>query len=204
MLYKKDFFIKVLFSVWFFGIGVGLYQLWSYMNTPGELGEIPYFWPESSQIEFQDKAKLVIFVHPHCPCSRASLNELSRILPHNQEKIDVHIIFYHPSKFDLNWVHSDLWEIAKTFPKTTLHIDSKSHEIKTFSPKTSGQVYLFSRDKELLYVGGITNSRGHEGTSIGKDAIINWLKEGKKPPQKSFVFGCSLFHSGEKEILEKS
>jgi hypothetical protein len=57
---------------------------------------------------------------------------------------------------------------------------------------TSGHVLLYGADGALLYSGGITPARAHEGDTPGQTAIVAALY-GKTPAVRGApVFGCGL------------
>ncbi len=193
----KKFMIAML-SLWGILLIAGFGFLWDYSNKPGPSGEPPTHWPVQSNLQRDSqKPTLIMFAHPRCSCSRASMEELTKIYTDLYGKITINIVFYHHNKFKREWVYSDLWNKAQTITEANLVIDSNFKEIDLFQPKTSGQVYLYSKDGELVYSGGITGSRGHVGDNIGRRSIISWVNEKKIIKNNTFVFGCTLFHTGE-------
>jgi hypothetical protein len=69
-------------------------------------------------------------------------------------------------------------------------------EAKLFGAKTSGDVLLFGANGKLIFAGGITASRGHEGDNPGADAMLKALGESRRNKVSTTtatpVFGCSL------------
>jgi hypothetical protein len=61
-----------------------------------------------------------------------------------------------------------------------------------FGASTSGQTLLYNDSGRLVFNGGITAARGHEGPNDGQDAVIALLQN--RPPLHTAtpVFGCSL------------
>jgi hypothetical protein len=49
-----------------------------------------------------------MFVHPRCPCTRASLGELSRIVARHPSDVDVHVVAIRPDGFPAGWEQGDL------------------------------------------------------------------------------------------------
>jgi len=179
----------------------GFYQLWDYSNGPGIPGDPPRFWPSESKLQREiGKPTLLVFAHPRCPCTRASFGELERILTHINDKVSTHVVFYHPKNFSADWVKADLWQTSQKMAVSSVSIDSDGEEIRHFRPKTSGQVYLYSADNRLIYSGGITGSRGHEGDNDGRTAILSWVLDKQLITPDTFVFGCSLYHNGEETV----
>ena len=60
-------------AVWLGIVLAGTLLMVAYAGTPGKTGAPPESWPGSSQVRRNPhQATLVMFIHPHCPCSRAS------------------------------------------------------------------------------------------------------------------------------------
>jgi hypothetical protein len=92
------------------------------------------------------------------------------------------------------WESGDLWRLARTIPNVTLVADRGGAEARRFQAVTSGFVVVYSRSGRLLFSGGITPARGHEGASYGQQAIAAAL-DAEQPSQSlaARVFGCELF-----------
>ena len=73
-----------------------------------------------------------------------------------------------------------------------LTFDDICRKAKSFGAFTSGQALLYSKDGHLLFTGGITESRGHEGSNEGADAIETFVNHGRLPTSETPVFGCAL------------
>src|SRR4029453_8771873 len=73
--------LPLLLVLWAAGVSAGFGVLLRYKATPGEAGTPPARWPSESRLpraSGQD-ATLVLFAHPHCPCTHASMTELQRL-----------------------------------------------------------------------------------------------------------------------------
>jgi hypothetical protein len=70
--------------------------------------------------------------------------------------------------------------------------DEGGDQARIFGAATSGHVLLYRADGCLLFSGGITDSRGHAGASVGFGSIVSLLT-GDTPAQTAPpVFGCPL------------
>src|SRR5579864_5919718 len=59
----------------------GLRMLIRFDQTPGRSSKVAERWPEESMIRRpSDSPQLVLFAHPFCPCTEATIEELERIL----------------------------------------------------------------------------------------------------------------------------
>ena len=78
---KKIILVLSLLALWSTVIGIGEYILLNYEKTPGVLANAPSQWPSETSIErHPDFMTLLMFVHPHCPCTRASIGELAILM----------------------------------------------------------------------------------------------------------------------------
>jgi hypothetical protein len=179
--------------VWILGVGAGFAHVLDYAFTPGNRGTSPTDWPSGSSLRPDPgRANLVLLAHPHCPCSRVSIDQLEQIMVRCQGQVTAHVLFYRPSTFPENWEKTDLWHHSAAIPGMHVVADTDASEAQRFGAATSGHVLLFHADGHLLFRGGITNSRGHAGASLGSEAIVSLLTTGTTEHTETPVFGCPL------------
>src|SRR5207302_10314677 len=83
--------------LWIPAVGTGVRSLLRYSNTPGRAGTPPAEWPRGASVPPpRDRAALLVFAHPQCPCSQATMEELARIVANAREKLDIYVFFYAP------------------------------------------------------------------------------------------------------------
>lgn len=175
-------------------IGVGLSLLWDYENAPGPVTAPPDQWPADSRIHLAtDHATLIMLIHPHCPCTRASISELARLMAQAQGRVTAYILVLNHAGSSNSLEKTDLWQSAASIPGVNLFIDDGGIEALRFHAVTSGQTALYDTEGRLLFSGGITGSRGHSGDNAGRSAIVSLLNTGEAEQAKTFVFGCPLF-----------
>lgn len=191
--YKTKIFYLTL--SWFLFVFAGFYLLEIYSNSPGMSGPQPIHWPTNqSELVFEKgHEKMVVFIHPRCPCSRATLVELSKLVSRFPHRFDLDIVFYHPLTADAKWFNTTNWDLAKGIPNAVLHSDPDGKLAMKFGALTSGHTLLFNSEGFRVFSGGITGARGHEGDNLGTDAITNYLTHQVIPTQQTRVFGCALF-----------
>jgi hypothetical protein len=179
--------------VWLGAVGYGLRLVWSYENSPGKSGTPPAAWPANSAIGRKTGLPtLVLFIHPHCPCSRATIGELAGLMAHSQGLVNANVVFVKPAGFSEAWEQTDLWTSALDIPAVHVSIDENGVEAQRFRSETSGQAALYSAPGLLVFSGGITGSRGHAGDNDGRTAILSILATGKAAKTETAVFGCPL------------
>jgi len=178
---------------WIAAIGVGRRVVLDYETTPGLVGPLASSWPEASLLPRPaGRPVLLLFAHPHCPCTRASLGELRAIMEARRSPVDASVVFVRPAGAVEGWERSDLWELAGSIPGVRLAVDPLGVEAARFGAASSGHVALFDGEGRSVFRGGITASRGHPGANGGRDAVVDWLTVGRSGRAESPVFGCPL------------
>lgn len=182
-------------AAWLLAVGVGIAALGAYSNAVGRTGEPPQHWPADAGLgRVADRPTLVLVAHPRCPCTRATLGELERLLAQNRRSLQIQILFVVPSGMPADWADTDLWRTARQLPGVEVHRDPDGAKSRRFGALTSGHVVLYDRDGRLQFRGGITAARGHAGDNAGRAAILALLAgEPSVPPTRTPVFGCPLF-----------
>lgn len=183
--------LAVLWGLW---VLAGVYVLTEYSAQAGEAAEPPQMWPQDFVISRdREKLTLVMLVHPHCPCSRASIGELAELMSGRTEQLDAHVFFVRPAGFEEKWEESDLWQSAERIVGVQTHADPHGASAARLGAKTSGQAVLFDRGGRMVFAGGITPGRGHMGDSSGTRSIIAAIASDEEYEEQSAVYGCDLF-----------
>lgn len=180
--------------LWLVGLGWGTAVMFRYGGEEGAAGQPPSDWPAESQIHRQPGVPtLVLLVHPQCPCTRATVGELARLMAHAQGKVSAHVLFAKPAGAPEHWERGELWDEASAIPGVETVCDEGGVEAKRLRVETSGQALLFSADGHLIFRGGITPARGHMGENAGSESVAAYLEGKQAPVAQARVFGCSLF-----------
>ena len=185
--------ISTFAIIWLLVVLTGSLLMAQYSQTAGVVGTPPKQWPKASRVRPETgRSNLVIFLHPRCPCSRATLGELERLMAHCQGMLSVQVWFIQPEGRDEAWVKTDLWPTAAAIPGVQVGVDHAGEEARLFQAATSGQTLLYDPSSRLVFQGGITLARGHAGDNPGRDAIECYLKQKMNPSASTPVFGCAL------------
>jgi hypothetical protein len=193
-LNKSSVAIAAAAVIWLCATIFVMILLNGYSITPGEAGSPPEQWPVDSQIRpSPGKPTLLLFLHPRCPCSRATLGELEVLLAQCQGLANTIVLFTKPSGVSAEWADTDLWRRASKVAGMTAMSDPSGIEARRFRSETSGEVLLYSSDGRLLFQGGITASRGHSGDNPGRSALTTSLRGNQSNQNETSVFGCPLF-----------
>jgi hypothetical protein len=199
---KNSLKMVALLTLWSAAVIGGMGAMVRYQMTPASIAPpAPPQWPANARItRATDRPTLVMALHPACPCSRASISELSALLARvPQQRLAVRVLVVHPSGAPAEWDDSDLVRSARAVPGVTVSIDDGGADVAAFGATTSGQVALYDAQGRALFSGGITDGRGHEGDNPGLDAVLAALGEpnaipAQNPPamHTTPVFGCPL------------
>jgi hypothetical protein len=191
----RNYFPLLLASVWLASVSAGLGILWEYEEAPGRVGSVPAQWPAHSKIpRVPGEPTLIMFAHPKCPCTRASLRELMVLMTHCQHQVNARVLFLQPKGSAEDWLRTDLWSGAEAIPGVMVRADEEGKEAGCFQVATSGHVVLYDADGRLLFSGGITSSRGHSGDNAGRTVLTELIHHQKAGGWETPVFGCSLLN----------
>lgn len=180
--------------LWSAAVLYGFNRLYLYEAGAGKMvSTVPEVWPSSSAMQGPgDRPLLLMFAHPQCPCTRASIHELEKMMAPLYGRIQTTVLFARPSGFTDAQVKDGLWKNAEKIPGVHVFVDEGNKEASLFRSHTSGEAYLYGADGKLLFHGGITSARGHEGDNAGSRAVQDWILKGKALKKQNHVFGCSL------------
>ncbi len=180
---------------WLLATGWGMGRLAEYSLTAGTHGAGPADWPADSTVARKTGGFVaVVVLHPECPCSRATVEELDSIMAQNARGLQAVACFVQlpglPPVED-----SELWQRARRIGGVRVEKDLRGEEARRFGARTSGEMRLYDEAGQLVFHGGVTAARGHVGDNPGKTAVLNLV--GKQvhaeKPIATPVFGCALW-----------
>lgn len=185
--------LHALALAWLFVVVAGLAGMAVHANRPGRPAAAPATWPTSSRLS-RDVARptLVMLVHPQCDCTRASLAELGKLMTHAGARVRAYVVEMRPVGMPTDWDDTGLRRTAASIPGVTVVVDDDGREVERFGAETSGQTLLYSAEGHLLFSGGTTAARGHEGDSAGVAAMLAFIGGDAGAPTSAPVFGCEL------------
>jgi hypothetical protein len=185
---------------------LGWTQLSRFASTPGDQSAAPFQFPShlpqlTSATRPVPSPLLLVFVHPQCSCTHATLQLLDQVLASNRAPVQTILAVYSSSSLDRKAAANP----AAFAPATWLHkpfhlLDDRNGALaRRFGAVTSGEIVLYSPAGRLLFQGGITIERGHLGDSPGAQALRHALDgspiQNSTPVSSSAfsVFGCPIF-----------
>lgn len=109
------------------------------------------------------------------------------------DRLAARAVLLQPTGASAAWTDSNIARDAAAIPGVLVFRDVDGGEARRFGAATSGHVMLYNVSGRLLFSGGITPARGHEGDSLGRDAVTQLIEaQGSAGRGCSPVFGCPL------------
>ena len=178
---------------WVCGVVASVVAVERYSNRDGSTTPLELVWPQESQLTLSpDTLTALIFAHPKCPCTQATVQEFQRIEARHPRAFDTIVVFPVTPAQEAAWRDTRLVRDAKQIQSATVVFDRGGVEARQFRCAVSGQVLLFAPDGHLLFSGGVTPARGHEGNNGGQEAFEHQVENPDSPPLTFPVFGCGL------------
>jgi hypothetical protein len=189
----RTWHIAVVAGVWIAAVAYGQRVLLNYDFAAAPAANAPAQWPAQSSLPRTSGLPTIVMVaHPHCPCTRATIEELAIIMARVHDHATADVVFVHPHGFSETWEKTDLWQSAARIPGVSVYSDLDAVEATRFGAQASGQTFLFAPDGKLLFSGGIVPFRGHAGDNPGRTAIVSLVSTGTAKVHQTSVYGCSL------------
>lgn len=181
----------MLTGAWVIAVFLGFLQFARYERQPGEQVRAPREWPgESLQLQLAGPT-LVFAAHPKCPCTRAGLAELQRIMDRVGDRLQAYVVFLNLEGAE-DSIEDSIQDAAQRIAGVKILRDD-GQAMRRFGALTSGQTYLYDEQGKLVFQGGITPARGQMGDNAGTRAILSYLTERTRDVELTPAYGCPLF-----------
>ncbi len=192
--------LTILGMLWILAIMAWSITTANYQLAPGVGANPPTRWPLSSKIQLaNDRTTLIMVAHPQCPCTHASVAELSRLMQSKKNRVKAYVLFFEPQTRPSDWqARTSLRDEAEKIPGVTVLDDVDLKESKQFQAATSGQIFAYGSNGELLFSGGITAARGQTGDNQASRSLASILETKPSVARTALVFGCPLTTPVEK------
>lgn len=190
-------------GVWAACVVTGLGLLGAYAAQPGTSLDTPEPWPAGSGLAPPEgTGTILVFIHPRCACSRATLTELARVVERTPARERVVGILAAPPAVDDDWFRTTIASTLKGIASEPVVLDTDARLADLFGARTSGHVIAYSPSGSLLFSGGITGARGHEGDNHGASALLRALAGDPGATPRLPVLGCGLLDHAPIEPCE--
>jgi hypothetical protein len=171
--------------------GFAIYQ--RYESTPGSAGAPTVDWPADASIPLERQGlTLVLAIHPHCPCSAATVHELERVLAPRPGRARLNVLLFKPANAPDSWASSSTSRTLANMADSKIWLDACGRKAARFGAVTSGQLLVYDGDGRLRFAGGITPLRGQNGANAGSESLEALLDDTQTELRHTPVFGCSL------------
>lgn len=186
------FYGVAIFVLWIAVMAFGHYTLFSYESKECSRGTVKSTWPEKASFTPGRLPTIVMFIHPLCVCSKASVEEFSNLMRNRSSKVNAVIYVMMPREKQKDFASAPIVERAGRIPDVRVLLDFDNKEAKTFGVETSGHVLIYDERGILKFNGGITAARGEPGPNRYEDEALKTLNSMLSARSAPPVFGCSL------------
>jgi hypothetical protein len=177
---------------WVTCTAIGFLVLEAYATSPGAFGPSLADWPQGCVIPIDGRHQsLLIFLHPLCPCSSASIDELEDIVARCGDRVRLHAVVLRTDALERQGASTIERSLAE-MPGMTIWQDNGGALARRFGVRTSGHVLLYDCSGRLSYSGGITPTRGHRASNSGKSALQAAILGARSARSSIPVFGCPI------------
>ncbi len=178
--------------IWVATVAAAYEAIRRFETTPGLPASAPRAWPAATTVARTSGTwSLVMLVHPHCSCSRASVKELGEIVEKSRRDVQTTVLVYRPHEMKAGWERTNVYDAATRIRRARVLIDHDGAEARLFGGFTSGQTFLYDDQGRLRFAGGVTSLRGHAGLNRGRADVLRIASQrsgsGTHP-----VFGCAI------------
>lgn len=193
---KLSITMTMLILMWGVVVCCGMAIVIDHGAAAGSVAQTEAQWPNGTSLtRSAGRFTLLMFIHPQCPCSRASVGELAELMATSQNVLTAKVIVLAPEDWSQTQIQTDVWRSAAQIPGATVQMDLNGVEAHRFGALTSGQVLLYDPQGQLSFRGGITGARGHFGSNRGRSTVSSIVdsQQTTDVPMQCPVFGCPLF-----------
>jgi hypothetical protein len=113
-------------------------------------------------------------------------------MTHYSGELEARVVMVAPPGVDGEWDDTALRDRAGAIPGVWLGRDAEGREASRFGAQVSGFTLLYDAGGRLMFAGGLTASRGHEGDSLGLRQIAAALDGRPVEVREVPTFGCAL------------
>lgn len=187
-LVAKRFSLIAGLSAWLLITAYFSYQMLIFDTTPGPRAAAPGSWPARSSIHrAPGRKQLLMFVHPECSCTVASLDQLRFLEKRLGNRIEAHVVIW----------HSHLSARKHNWPEegggAEVVDDRLGQEAVLFGAKTSGQTMIYDEAGQLLFSGGLTALRADfSGAQVLRKIVERVEAKNQAGALEKPVFGCPI------------
>ena len=164
--------LAVAVVAWLGAVASGFAIFQRYDSTPGSAGAPTVDWPSDTSIPLEpNRLTLILAIHPHCPCSAATVDELERVLASQPGRAKLNVLLFKPANKPDRWASSSTSRALGDMADAKTWLDAGGQQAARFGAVTSGQLLVYDAGGRLRFAGGITPLRGQTGANAGSEAL---------------------------------
>jgi hypothetical protein len=194
---KSGWIVGGLMGAWLSLIGVGTMSMVIYDSTSGERAIAPRSWPDTSSLGVRmGRPTMVLFLHPRCPCGKATIAEFEAVARACPE-VSAYVVFFQPASgcVDPAWRETEMTRRAGTIPGVRVVFDEGGVETSRFGVSTSGDVLAYDEAGALAFEGGLTAGRGVTGECPARRELVRAMRGGRGIERGGPVYGCAILEA---------
>ena len=170
-----------------------MWLLADYASRPGAVGKIPQTRPHSTQLESSKATQILLFYHPHCPCTSSTVANLTQLRQELKKPFRLVAFAYCPTKEADSWIESEITDSLRQIPNIVIRIDRGGSSAQSFEIVTSGHCLVYNETGHLIFSGGLTPLRGHQGQSRSGEYFVESVNSRVEKTNLNWpVFGCKI------------
>ena len=135
---------------------------------------------------------MILFYHPQCPCTLATARCLERLSAKFLERPPIHANAYCPENESEAWIESKLTQTLKTIQGVQVCVDRNGDHCRRIGAIVSGHILVYDVKGKLIFSGGITPNRGHEGDCRAAMSFLQCVNGVANKRSHWPVFGCPI------------
>lgn len=155
---RADHKVSLAVAAWLTLVALGLGALAYFAGTPGSAGHPPPRWPALEGAPLGPEVqgpRLLVFAHPRCACTRATLAEVERWLASGAASgVEVTLVFCAAGHPPPRVRSDDLVARARGLPGARVVLDLDGRLEAAFAVATSGHALLYDAAGALRFSGG--------------------------------------------------
>lgn len=185
--------LALALGIWGASLATAWSRLYSHAYQATETGRGVPRWPQGTLLgETASRFRIVVFVHPFCPCTAATVRELDESLTRIPDDVTIDAIAVTAGFSPEELLRSRTLEALRRMPRVRLHSDPEGHERALFGAVVSGETFGFDPHGRRVFHGGVTPGRGHQGDADGQRELEDLAAGRRQAPAEAPVFGCRL------------
>jgi len=173
----------------------GLWSLTNYSYRPGPvlapIDSVPEWDPPRHLAD--DRQILLLFYHPHCQCTVATVTELINLLAVQPHPLPITAYAFLPSNQSATWIETETTDRLRRLPGAEIHLDRDGQQARSSGVSTSGHLLLITPQGQVVFSGGLTRARGLIGPATPQAHLAALIGQDTAEPSHWPTFGCPLF-----------